>query len=151
MKGGRLAAGIILLVIAVIGFTNTSSSISEKQTSLGEVERFLSQNARDSYQANSLAQLVFGVLGVIGLGLTISGAAASNKPKQQSLFHCEYCGYSAVHYADVKHHMLTSCSQKPKPASVNDDVKNLGILKERLAKGEISKEEYDDLKKEFKN
>lgn len=30
-----------------------------------------------------------------------------------------------------------------------DDVKNLGIIKERLAKGEISKEEYDELKKEF--
>ncbi len=29
------------------------------------------------------------------------------------------------------------------------DVKNLGILKERLAKGEISKKEYDELKKEF--
>ena len=34
-------------------------------------------------------------------------------------------------------------------SSVDSDVKNLGILKERLAKGEISKEEYDDLKKEF--
>jgi len=151
MKGGSLAAGIILLVIAVIGFTSTSSSISEKQTSLGEVERFLSQDSRDSYQINSIAQLAFGGLGVIGLGLTIYGAAASGNPKQQSLFHCEYCEYSAVHYADVKHHMLTSCSKKPKSASVNDDVKNLGILKERYAKGEISKEEYDDLKKEFEN
>ena len=29
------------------------------------------------------------------------------------------------------------------------DLKNLGILKERLAKGEITKKEYDELKKEL--
>ena len=29
------------------------------------------------------------------------------------------------------------------------DINSLKIVKERLAKGEISKDEYDDLKKEF--
>ena len=31
----------------------------------------------------------------------------------------------------------------------DQNIKSLNIIKERLAKGEISKEEYDELKKEF--
>jgi uncharacterized membrane protein len=36
---------------------------------------------------------------------------------------------------------------------INDEqnTKSINIIKERLAKGEISKEEYDKLKKEFEN
>lgn len=68
---------------------------------------------------------------------------------RQPLFKCEYCGFPAVRYEDIVHHMQ-SCSKKP--SSVNqDDIKNIGILKERLAKGEITKEEYNDLKKEFES
>lgn len=148
MKAGHLVGGIVLLIIAVIGFTNTANTISEKQNFIGQAERFLSEDAATKHQVNQYAQLGFGGLGVIGLGLTIYGAAAS-KPKPQSMFRCEYCGYSATHYEDVQHHMRTSCVKKPQSAQNNEDVKNLGILKERLAKGEINKEEYDDLKKEF--
>ena len=148
MKAGRLAGGIILLIIAVIGFTNTTNSVTEKQSSLGQVERFLSQDAQNSYQANSMGQMIFAVLGIVGLGLTISGAVASGKPKQGSMFRCKYCLVTRERYEDIRSHMST-CSSKPKTSSENDDVKNLGILKKRLAKGEISKKEYDELKKEF--
>lgn len=50
-----------------------------------------------------------------------------------------------------------SLNQTPKDVTENDEsseineqnAKSLKILKERLAKGEITKEEYDELKKEF--
>lgn len=67
--------------------------------------------------------------------------------KQKSMFHCEYCGFPAVRYDDVRHHML-NCSKKPN-AEKEDNVKNIGILKSRLAKGEITKEEFNKLKIEF--
>jgi len=38
-----------------------------------------------------------------------------------------------------------------KKSKKEKDVKNIGIIKERLAKGEITKEEYDELKKEFES
>jgi hypothetical protein len=67
--------------------------------------------------------------------------------RQKPMFYCKYCKYPAVRYDDIQHHMLT-CSKKPN-AEKEDNIKNIGILKTRLAKGEITKEEYDDLKKEF--
>lgn len=71
----------------------------------------------------------------------------NNHSRSQSKFRCNYCGFPAVHYVDIKHHMQL-CSKKPN-STQEDNLKNIGILKERLAKGEISKEEYDELKKEF--
>lgn len=136
MKIGSLIAGIILLIIAVLGFTSTSTSISESQSFLGQVERGLSEDARTTHQVNQYAQLGFGVLGVIGLGLVIYGAAASGT-KKESMFYCKYCGFPAQSYSDVQQHMQ-GCSKKPESGK-HDDIKNLGILKERLAKGEITK------------
>lgn len=152
MKIGSLVAGIILLIIAVIGFTSTSNMIAEKQTTGGQIERFFSNDAQTNYQANQYAQLGFGGLGVLGLGLVIYGAAAKGESRRESEaqeFYCKYCGFVLESLDGIRAHVQYHHKKSTTDSKKQDDVKNLGILKERLAKGEITKEEYDELKKEF--
>jgi len=66
---------------------------------------------------------------------------------EEGVFYCKYCRFPATSYTNLQRHQL-NCIKKPDTSSEkNDNVKNLGILKERLAKGEITKEEYEDLKR----
>lgn len=149
MKVGALVGGIIILIIGVIGYTSTSTTVSERQTTIGEVERFFSEESQTTYQSYQYAQLGSAVLAVIGIGVLVYGAGAKSEKKKESIFYCKYCKYPAQSYNEYQNH-LQHCSKKPKEESSQlDDLKNLGILKERLAKGEITKEEYDSLKKEF--
>lgn len=147
MKIGSLISGIVLLIIAVVGFTSTSNTISEQQTTIGEVERYFSEDVSSSYQTSQYAQLGFGVLGVVGIGLLIYGVAAKGEKKEKG-FYCKYCGHTSDTLEGIRVH-IQYYHKKNSTDSKQEDLKNIGILKERLAKGEITKEEYDDLKKEF--
>jgi len=76
------------------------------------------------------AEWIWLILGVI---VIVSIIAAVAKRKKKSV---------EIGMEDVG---LTSNETQPK------NEKPLKILKQRLAKGEITKEDYDELKKEFKN
>ena len=59
-------------------------------------------------------------------------------------------GFGIVIILKRKKSKVGNIPQKDTTVIKNEqNIKSLSILKERLAKGEISKEEYDDLKKEF--
>lgn len=150
MRIGPLIAGIILLIMAIIGFTAASNSISEGQTLVGQAGRAFVPGQAQAYNEAQYLQLGSGGLGVIGFGLLIYGAAAKGgdskikKWKNPSEYLREeyQAGYEEVRPKDVPIKSQEKSSEK-------DDIRFMGILKERLAKGEITKEEYDDLKKEF--
>ena len=148
MKIGTLITGIILLIISVIGFTSTANTISEQQSTRGEIERFLSEESSSNYQGTQYAQLGFGGLGVLGLGLLIYGAAAKGEKKSKRGFYCKSCGHTSNSLELLRDHIQSNHNKKSND-SKQDDYTNLGIIKERLAKGEITKEEYEELKKEF--
>jgi len=75
------------------------------------------------------------------------GSGSSGGPS--GIFYCKHCHYAAESYVDLRNHLTAHHKQTKEKETKSDDGKNIGILKERLAKGEITKEEYDDLKKEF--
>lgn len=155
MKIGSLIAGIVLLIVAIIGFTSSANTVSQGQTLPGQFGQLINSQYAQQYQQANYSEYAFGGLGVIGLGLLIYGAAARNKSK----FICGYCDYETeiednlyVHYE--RQHRKDNLRQEADDNMSSKEKKNLrylGILKERLAKGEISKEDYDELKKEFES
>jgi len=162
MKTGLLVTGIILMIISAIGYFSIQQALSDCGSFVGQLGRFFSQDISQQCQMAQLVQIVSAIIGVIGLGLTIAGAVAkggeSKRPKE---FYCKYCGFVSESLDGIRAHIqyqhekssikLEKQDNKENldQKIENDDLKNLGILKERLAKGEITKEEYDELKKEF--
>jgi len=146
LKTGAVIAGIILMIFGVIVYLSLQTSMSDCGSFVGQLGRTFSDNYSQQCQMASMIQIGAGILVVIGIGLLIYGAAAKGESRHNR-FYCKSCGAESDSLENMKYHMK---QYHENTDSQNDDVKNIGILKERLAKGEITKKEYDELKKEFK-
>jgi len=128
----------------VFEFDNSISVISKKQVSLNYeiIKKPILSNVYSSNSNSSSSSLPIGaiIVGVIVLVIIIVIVVVISKSRKS---------YKEGKDEVSSNPVDTQASKNIESDEKIDDVRNIGILKERLAKGEISKKEYDDLKKEF--
>ncbi len=138
------------MIFGVLGYFSVQSSISDCQSFVGQVGRTFSQNIAEGCQMHSIIQIISAVLFVVGIGLAIGGAVARGGKSHGELSPVKRMREEYERgYEETRPKTELKIEEPKKQNEKEDNVKNIGILKERLAKGEITKEEYDDLKKEF--
>jgi len=143
MKVGTLIAGIIFLMLSAAGFSFLQESLNDCSSFIGQLGRAFSSDVSQNCKMTQLLLIGAAIFGVIGLGLMIGGAAAKGKKSEVS-----YRKNSRQYERDYEETRPRK-TQSPQEKLIEDNLKNLGILKHRLAKGEISKQEYNELKQEF--
>ena len=79
MRVGLLAAGIILMVIGAMGFLYVEQTMSDCQSFFGQIGRTFSSNMEQRCQTANMTQMGGTGLFIVGIGLTIGGAATKGK------------------------------------------------------------------------
>ena len=149
--GGAIAG--IAVFVAIIEFVIAGALFSGKSWGRIVVIIFaildlIGQAA--SLLAGNIFGIIFGILDLIVLYYMWRPHVMEYfKGGRSSFFLCKHCKYTAASYRELHNHLLTCEKRNEKKPTKNQDLKNLGVLKERLVKGEISKEEYNELKGEF--
>ncbi|MGI0082917.1 MAG: hypothetical protein ACREAG_06435 [Nitrosopumilaceae archaeon] len=121
MKISFLIAGIILLIVAVSGYILTQNIISDCQSLLNNLEGNLAPDIEQKCKLTKAMQFGFMFIGAGGVGALIYGVILKAKPKKDL----------------------------PEIPKLGSNQKALDILKDKLVKGEISQETFDELKKAF--
>jgi putative membrane protein len=138
-----IAAGIFLLFVAIIGYivpisvtlADTTANLSIPQvvafcnSGFGQIGQMLPQVVMVCSEHNNLMIGIYGA-GVVGVILIIVGVILSEKNKELIY--------------DVN-------TGKTKYRSIENEDEALDILKKRYAQGEITKDEFEDKKKDLEN
>lgn len=79
MRSGLLSFGIALIIIGGIIYSIGNSNAQEYRTSLGQIARGLSSDAQQQYQIYSSMESFGGIMVLVGIVLSISGAVSSGE------------------------------------------------------------------------
>lgn len=121
MKIAFLIAGTILLMVAVSGYILTQDIISDCQSLLNNLGGNVAPDIEQKCELTKAMQFGFMFIGAGGGGALVYGVILKTKPKK-----------------DLPEIPKLESNQKP-----------LDILKDKLVRGEISQETFDELKKAF--
>ena len=162
-------AGLILLSLGVLGyFIPISVTLVDTTTKLtipqvvafcdsmyGQIGQMLPQVVMVCSEFKNFMMGIYGA-GIGGLILIIVGAIIpGKKEEEEEKLLCEYCEYKTESETELTEHYKLDHAEKgayqKKPEKVPLSPETLEILKQRYAKGEISKEEFENMKKDLEN
>jgi len=161
--------GLILLALAVLGyFIPMSVTLADTTTNLtipkvvafcdsmyGQIGQMLAQVVLVCSEFKNFLMGIYGA-GIGGVILLIVGAVIpGSKKEDEKELRCEYCEFKTKAEVDLIEHYKLDHAEKgayqKKPEKVPLSTETLEILKQRYAKGEISKEEFENMKKDLEN
>jgi len=168
-----ITIGFLLIIGAVAGYmipmsvtladTTVNLTIPKVvafcDSGLGQMGQWLAQVVMVCSEFKNFMLGIYGA-GIGGLILIIVGAVIPGKKKEDEIrkeWICEHCKFKTKDEVDlIEHYKLDHADKKgdsyqkkygKKPLSPE----TLEILKQRYAKGEISKDEFDNMKKDLEN
>ena len=108
---GALAAGIVLFILAAIGFIYPINEIGHSaiqlndlcQSGFGQIGQFFSRDAQENCRILNYVSLGIYGFGIVGLVLIIVGSVVPSSKKEKTMT-CPYCNYVTTSDADLLKH-----------------------------------------------
>jgi hypothetical protein len=147
MREKWVVSGVVVLVLGIVFYiygVNLMNSITQYDVNGIPISSFLmtiSEDARNTYELGSIAESLGVVLFIIGLIVAIVGGTLEEKKITPPILQSQVINKSPP----VPQGQVTT---KSSPVS-HDEAQT--ILRTRYAKGEITKEQYDQMKKDLNN
>jgi len=162
-RGGIIGVGIILMVLGagatIFALPYVEQTACSGQGIFGSLAQ-LNEKNKEICAENRMYLWAAVALGIVGIGLLVGGAAMPSETKTQEVrkeWLCEYCEHKTKVKADlIEHYKLDHAEKLDDSFYLKYEKKqispeNLEILKRRFALGEITKEEFENMKKDLEN
>jgi len=156
-----ITIGFLLIIVAVAGYiypiTETRLTIPQVNdvcaSGMGQLGQTFSGDVMKI--CREFGYLMYGIYGagIGGLILIIVGAIIPGNKEEEKELRCGYCEFKTKSETELTEHYKLDHAEKgayqKKPEKVPLSPETLEILKQRYAKGEISKEEFENMKKDL--